>query len=232
MQGTRRQNAFVVGVWPTRRLVVFDTLAAEGPSLSGRRRRPRARAHAAAPHGQAARRVPRRGRGRVRRDGDARRSPPRGLAIRRSVPVAFFGGLVTRVPFVAPDSDLRAAPVAGVGGLRDRPATDRRRRTSAARSVPRTCSASGSRGTRWGSRCSCGVSPCPTSPTSTRAGSRGCCSRPTGASPTGSPGCARSRCRPLRSPDHRPKPARPSPTSDTPAGSRTRCRARSCVPPT
>ncbi|HEX3299892.1 MAG TPA: M48 family metalloprotease [Actinomycetota bacterium] len=31
MQGTRRQNAFVIGVWPTRRLVVFDTLAAEGP---------------------------------------------------------------------------------------------------------------------------------------------------------------------------------------------------------
>jgi STE24 endopeptidase len=31
MQGTRRQNAFVIGVWPTRRLVVFDTLAADGP---------------------------------------------------------------------------------------------------------------------------------------------------------------------------------------------------------
>src|SRR3954451_4675163 len=31
MQGTRRQNAFVIGVWPTRRLVVYDTLAAEGP---------------------------------------------------------------------------------------------------------------------------------------------------------------------------------------------------------
>jgi Zn-dependent protease with chaperone function len=30
-QGTRRQNAFVMGVWPTRRLVVFDTLAADGP---------------------------------------------------------------------------------------------------------------------------------------------------------------------------------------------------------
>lgn len=31
MQGTRRQNAFAIGVWPTRRLVVFDTLAADGP---------------------------------------------------------------------------------------------------------------------------------------------------------------------------------------------------------
>ena len=31
MRGTRRQNAFVIGVWPTRRLVVFDTLAADGP---------------------------------------------------------------------------------------------------------------------------------------------------------------------------------------------------------
>ena len=31
MKGTSRQNAFVIGVWPTRRLVVFDTLAAEGP---------------------------------------------------------------------------------------------------------------------------------------------------------------------------------------------------------
>src|SRR3954468_24969263 len=31
MQGTRRQNAFVIGVWPTRRLVVFDSLAADGP---------------------------------------------------------------------------------------------------------------------------------------------------------------------------------------------------------
>jgi len=31
MKGTRRQNAFVIGVWPTRRLVVFDTLAADGP---------------------------------------------------------------------------------------------------------------------------------------------------------------------------------------------------------
>ena len=31
MQGTRRQNALVIGVWPTRRLVVFDTLAADGP---------------------------------------------------------------------------------------------------------------------------------------------------------------------------------------------------------
>jgi len=31
MRGTGRQNAFVIGVWPTRRLVVFDTLAADGP---------------------------------------------------------------------------------------------------------------------------------------------------------------------------------------------------------
>jgi STE24 endopeptidase len=31
MRSTRRQNAFVVGVWPTRRLVVYDTLAADGP---------------------------------------------------------------------------------------------------------------------------------------------------------------------------------------------------------
>jgi Zn-dependent protease with chaperone function len=31
MRGSRRQNAFVIGVWPTRRLVVFDTLAADGP---------------------------------------------------------------------------------------------------------------------------------------------------------------------------------------------------------
>jgi Zn-dependent protease with chaperone function len=30
-RATRRQNAFVMGVWPTRRLVVFDTLAADGP---------------------------------------------------------------------------------------------------------------------------------------------------------------------------------------------------------
>lgn len=102
MQGTRRQNAFVVGVWPTRRLVVFDTLAAEGPICLD----------AAVAHELGHMRLHHT----VKRLGVflavaavvfvatvtlVDRLP--GASLYDGVPVAFFGGLVTRVPFVAPD---------------------------------------------------------------------------------------------------------------------------------
>ena len=230
MRGTRRQNAFVVGVWPTRRLVVFDTLAAEGPICLD----------AAVAHEL----------GHMRLHHTVKR-----LGVFFAVASVVFVATVTlvdRLPGALLYDGVPVGPSAGsshgcpsslrirptcrsyccCGGPSGSPCDRSSSGPSARRSAPRICSASGSRGTRWGSRCSCDGLPSQTSPTLSRAGSRGCCSRPTGASPTGSPGCAPSRCRPWKNPDRLRRPARPSPTSGTQAGSRTRCRARSCVPPT
>jgi STE24 endopeptidase len=101
MRGTRRQNAFVIGVWPTRRLVVFDTLAAEGPiSLD-----------AAVAHELGHMRLHHT----IKRLGVffavaavvfvatvtvVDRLP---VAVLSIVPARFFGVVVPRVPFVAPD---------------------------------------------------------------------------------------------------------------------------------
>jgi STE24 endopeptidase len=95
MKGTRRQNAFVIGVWPTRRLVVFDTLAAEGPiSLD-----------AAVAHEL----------GHMRMHHSIKRLgvffavaavvfvATVTLVDRLPSALLFFGGIVPRVPFVAPD---------------------------------------------------------------------------------------------------------------------------------